>query len=574
MNPRTIYDSLNSRVVLPVVIIAFLVGIGMYVLLSSALSSILNEKIIPNDIKALIEHKSKKIDTIFKDALLIGSFIVKNPDFIEFLKSENQANDVTLPQNLQIELGYIKEFFGLTTVYLVGTDSLNYYTSEGFLKKVDLDLGENSWFESTLNSKDGYEINIDSAMTGNLNLWYDGVMGEGDRVYGLGGFGIDISNIIKSIDDINFGNDTNVRIVDKDGIIRLSSGKAPYPNKEFDEDFTLDSASIVAIKEHIEQNSFGYGEFLATEGEKERFYIVSPLASIPLYAVVDFPRDNILQNYKPIMQIATFFPIILTFIAWIIGYLLLKTQVLNQKNRELEEAKKEAQEAALAKSNFISGVSHELRTPLNAIINFTDMMIEDFDEMIDSEDLRKDAKEYLARVLKNSKHLLMLINDILDFSKLEAGKVEYESAPFSLGEFLKTLYANTESLVGAKPINYTLELPKNEIMLSGDKRRFMQACLNLVSNAIKFTESGFVKISAKEEGNNVYIDIEDSGRGIEASMLEKIFTPFSQVNKYDKGTGLGLGIAKRYCEDMGMKISVASTLGVGSRFRIEATRFS
>ncbi len=251
-----------------------------------------------------------------------------------------------------------------------------------------------------------------------------------------------------------------------------------------------------------------------------------------------------------------------------------KLSELKYKNLELITARNEALKAVEAKSIFISGVSHELRTPLNAIINFTDMVIEDFELIVEDKQIREDSKNYLARVLHNSKQLLKLINDILDFSKLEAGKIEYEDKLIEVNELLDILHQNTFSLKVGKNIEYILEKSKERIYIKSDRRRVMQIALNLISNAIKFTEEGYVKVSTKVEKDEVHLVFEDSGRGIREDKLDEIFVPFSQVNINDQGTGLGLGIVKRYCDDLGFDIEVKSKVGEGSKFVVKIKIFN
>lgn len=239
---------------------------------------------------------------------------------------------------------------------------------------------------------------------------------------------------------------------------------------------------------------------------------------------------------------------------------------LKESNQQLIEAKNRAVMANEARSNFISSVSHELRTPLNSIINFTDMVIEDFDEMFENIETRRENKEFLGRVLKNSKHLLALINDILEFTKAEAGKLSLEIAPTNINAVVRSAYSNCQGIVGRSPLDYRLDTVEEELIAAVDKRRFFQILLNLISNAIKFTSEGFVSVKTYAKEKTVLIEVEDSGRGIPAENLESIFDPFEQVTQYDAGTGLGLVIVKKLCSDMNIKLNVESVFGKGTKF--------
>ncbi|MBU0632761.1 PAS domain-containing protein [bacterium] len=241
---------------------------------------------------------------------------------------------------------------------------------------------------------------------------------------------------------------------------------------------------------------------------------------------------------------------------------------LNILNYKLIKAKEEAQQAAQARSNFISGISHELRTPLNAIINFTDQVVEDFEEMLVNKELQEDTKGYLKRVMVNSRHLLQLINDLLEFTKAEAGKIDYKIEKNNINTIIKMAFSNTYSLLNGSQVEFFLKLDDDHMEGMVDARRFLQVLLNLLSNAIKFTKHGYVELRSFREDENIIVEVEDTGKGIPQDKYKIIFEPFLQVNSTDSGTGLGLGLAKRMCDDMGIEISFTSVEGEGTIFRL------
>lgn len=237
-------------------------------------------------------------------------------------------------------------------------------------------------------------------------------------------------------------------------------------------------------------------------------------------------------------------------------------------NSKLMKTRAEALQAAQARSNFITGISHELRTPLNAIINFTDQVIEDFDEMLEDKALQEDAKKFIQRVLVNSKHLLNLINDLLEFTKAEAGKIDYKIEKHDLNSIVKIAYNNTYSLLNGTDVKFNLTLCQMPLIAMVDSRRFLQVLLNLLSNAIKFTQKGIIEMRTFEENGHAIVEVQDSGKGIPQDKQSIIFEPFMQVNSTDNGTGLGLGLVKRMCDDMGIKISLSSVESKGTTFRL------
>ncbi len=248
--------------------------------------------------------------------------------------------------------------------------------------------------------------------------------------------------------------------------------------------------------------------------------------------------------------------------------------IIRQRSLEnLAKAKHKAEEATRSKSEFLSSMSHEIRTPLNAIIGFTDILSESVTNPTE--------RNYLHSIQASSKSLLTLINDILDLSKVEAGKLDFEYTPINPRTVFREMKEIFSQKVKKKNIEFILdispELPQAFIL---DETRIRQILLNLVGNAVKFTESGHVKLIASctfpdsnRETANLMISVEDSGIGIPEDQLNSIFGAFSQQLGQDRekygGTGLGLAITQRLVEAMNGKISVASTLGKGSVFTFE-----
>jgi hypothetical protein len=243
--------------------------------------------------------------------------------------------------------------------------------------------------------------------------------------------------------------------------------------------------------------------------------------------------------------------------------------VLNQK---FKKAKEEAERLSQIKTQFISNISHELRTPMNAIIGFTKLTLE-------NDDLNDDNKENLNLVIKSAEHLTALIKDLLDVSKIEANKLILEKEKFNIKHLIKEIFEIMKIQDKEKNLNFILDIDeKIPDILYGDKKRISEIYLNLISNAIKFTEEGHVKISTKllkEEDNKVFLNgcIEDSGIGIEDEKKHLLFKNFSQIestyNKKYSGTGLGLAITKKIIEKMGGNIKIESLFGKGTKFIFE-----
>lgn len=232
-------------------------------------------------------------------------------------------------------------------------------------------------------------------------------------------------------------------------------------------------------------------------------------------------------------------------------------------------AKREALEMLESKTKFFDRVSHELRTPLNAIINFTDLSLDSFDEICSDEDAKASVKMYLERAYKNSQNLLKLINSLLDISKVKFKKESFEVTTYDIVKLVKDAYENTYSLNAQKHLDYRANMDIVSGIIKCDSAKFNQILINLISNAFKFTNEGFIHIKISEDKESYFVEIADSGIGIPTQKLSSIFEPFEQARDSDDGTGLGLNIVKEYIEAMDMQLSVTSKEQSGSCFKIK-----
>jgi len=238
-----------------------------------------------------------------------------------------------------------------------------------------------------------------------------------------------------------------------------------------------------------------------------------------------------------------------------------------ERTAELHLAKARAETADKIKSAFLATMSHELRTPLNSIIGFTGIILQGIVGPLNDE-----QKKQLGMVRNSAQHLLSLINDVLDISKIEAGQLQIGREPYNLHATLAKAVESTRPLAEKKGLALTWNLPPGTEAMIGDCRRVEQIMLNLISNAIKFTEKGSVRISGKREDGFITIRVADTGIGIKPEDMETIFKAFQQIDsgmtrKYE-GTGLGLSICKRLTELMGGKIWATSVWGSGSTFHV------
>ena len=241
---------------------------------------------------------------------------------------------------------------------------------------------------------------------------------------------------------------------------------------------------------------------------------------------------------------------------------------LNEMNDELGRLYGEVEAANRNKTAFLASVSHELRTPMNAILGFTEALLAGIDGPLNDE-----QKASLGWVQRGGKDLLDLINEVLDLSKIEAGKIVIAPEPFDPRELLETVIAQHRSLATGKGVRLSWReegLPEQVVL---DRGRTRQVLVNLVGNALKFTEHGEVEVvGSGGSDDHLCIEVRDTGSGIPAAQFDAIFEEFRQIEGTVGGTGLGLPISRRLARLMGGDVTVRSTIGSGSTFRVDLPR--
>ncbi len=245
-----------------------------------------------------------------------------------------------------------------------------------------------------------------------------------------------------------------------------------------------------------------------------------------------------------------------------------KTHELRELNESLLASFQKLKEVDQLKDEFLANMSHELRTPLNAIIGFSGMLMQD-----PSGRLHSDAREDLQIIYQNGKSLLGLIDSILDLSKIEAGKMELDLEPVDPVALLDEVRAMATGLIQGRPIRLDFQRPEQPFRVMGDRDRLRQVFINLVANAVKFTEVGTVTLAVEAQGGRLQVRITDTGIGMSEEEMGRLFKPFQQVDgsiaRRFGGTGLGLAISQRFMGLMNGRIWATSQKGEGSSFVVE-----
>jgi len=250
--------------------------------------------------------------------------------------------------------------------------------------------------------------------------------------------------------------------------------------------------------------------------------------------------------------------------AWTHDRLIEKSIMLADQGETLQRANK-------VKTEFLASMSHELRTPLSAILGFADLLTTS-----PKETLSPRARESLDRIKRNGEHLLSLINDVLDLAKAEAGRLDIRMVNVNLGPLARACLAEVESLRAGNDVRLVAEVPDQPLEIVTDSQRVRQILLNLLSNALKFTEHGQVTLSVQAAGQEVRLSVTDTGRGIPAHAVAELFQEFHQLDtgegKRYPGTGIGLALSRRFARALGGEIEVRSREGEGSTFTLVLPR--
>lgn len=236
---------------------------------------------------------------------------------------------------------------------------------------------------------------------------------------------------------------------------------------------------------------------------------------------------------------------------------------------DLNEARKRAEEASNAKSNFLTHINHELRTPLNSVIGFANVLLKNREKGLDEQDLL-----YLRKILANAKHLLSVINQMLDLSRIESGRLKLTISTVSLPELVRDTIDELHSLVRSDAVSLIADIPDQASPVQADEQKLKQVLINLLGNALKFTEQGMViiRLITDDQHRPNRIDVTDTGIGIPRNKLDDIFVAFERAGVAGagdyEGTGLGLAISRSLCRMMGYDLRVHSQPGKGSTFSI------
>jgi signal transduction histidine kinase/CheY-like chemotaxis protein/HPt (histidine-containing phosphotransfer) domain-containing protein len=545
--------SLRSFVLFSLAVFLFVLVAGSSVLFFS-MREIVNEN-KAGELLQLLELQRIKLENSVNSEIAIVLKLADSPLLKRYFKDPANREIERLAQE---ELGGYRRAFSSGSVFWVNAVDRVFYSDDNAPYVVDPEDPDDYWYNMTLYETAVYNFNINYNPDLNISrLWINApVFDEDGRALGIVGTGIGLTNYIGTL----------YNSMDASAQFYLFNGSGEITGSR--------NVESVVEKRQIEEELGGIGlDFTAAAaalapgdsvflGEFTDKVAIGTVPLLEWYTVAVSPTG--MADYDPAL-IALFFVMLAVIALTLAVFNLFAAGSIQAQKRTIESL----DAASKAKNEFLARMSHEIRTPMNAIIGMAEIALRTDDPNA--------SREHIFTIKQAGSNLLSVINDILDFSKIEAGKLELIPGdylvPSLLNDVISIIRMRTVDSQLLFVVNIDSHIPNT---LYGDEIRIRQILLNLLGNAVKYTEKGCISLDVsgerREDGVTLTMAVADTGRGVRPEDIEKLFGDFSQVdrerNKRIVGTGLGLAIARRFARAMGGDISVVSEYGKGSTFTV------
>jgi len=478
-------------------------------------------------------------------------------------------SDPLLKSQADAEIAIYKEHLNSKILYWVNDVDRLFYSTRNDPYVVNPDEPKNYWYNLTLHETEKYIFNINyNPDLEQIYLWVNvpvfGKTETGKIPIGLLGTGInlaDFSNFIASGYQ-QFDKNITTYMFNKYNEITQAVDYELIQNK-----VRLDEHLGETGKELIKAAHELSGDESRSFIHDKKIYLVDSIPAMEWYLSVSYPTPSLLSLNHAMNTVFFSMLFLILFLFIIINVFVARSEnAMEKQNLQLLDANRKAESASRAKSDFLAKMSHEIRTPMNAITGMAELLLRG--------ELSCEARGYARDIKQAGNNLISIINDILDLSKIEAGKLEIVPVKYMLSSLINDTVNIIRMRLKEKTLRFFTNIDGNiPNNLIGDEVRLRQILLNLLTNAVKYTEKGLIGLTItvdKQDDNQVLLrmDVADTGKGIKTEHQANLFNEFVRVDKNQgiEGTGLGLHITKRLCEAMGGKLSMESEYGKGSVF--------
>jgi len=481
-------------------------------------------------------------------------------DFLEdFLKKEDSMSEGEAISVMQKYLASIKSGLDYDTAFLVSEGSRRYYTYEGLNKIVDPVNDEHDiWYSLFVDKNLPYDLDVDSDEM-NRGMWTvfvnTRIEDENGNLLGVCGVGVQMTNLQELILESEREYGVKVNFVDENGLVQVDT-----------EDINIENAWLdIDVLRNNDTNDY---EYQIMDGKE--FAVTKYVEYLGWYLVVRSESTKISNEFISVISTnIVLFLIVMGLLIAMIALILRRTRRERDERERLHIVSERAIAASEAKSSFLSSMSHEIRTPINTVLGMNEMILRQAGD--------QKIVEYSTNIKNAGKTLLTLINSILDFSKIEEGKMEIVPVTYDTSVLISNTIASVKERARKKGLEFITEIDSNlPSRMIGDDVRILQVVMNILTNAVKYTDEGHVRLVIREEsreGDNIdmYVAVEDTGIGIRKEDLPKLFESFERLDEVKnhgiEGTGLGMAIVTNLLKMMGSHIEVDSEYGKGSTFR-------
>ncbi len=480
-------------------------------------------------------------------------------DFLDtFLEEEASMSEEEAIGIMQKYLGELKDGLSYDSAFLVSEKSRRYYTYEGLNKIVDPQNDSHDvWYSLFVEADQPYDLDVDSDEM-NQDQWTvfvnARVENEDGELLGVCGVGVQMTNLQELFLECEKEYGVKINLVDNEGMVQVDT-----------QDINIENSWITTEALGQQKPDEYYTETL----DSGEFVVSKYVEYLGWYLVVQSNPTSISREFIQVIVLnISMFLLVMVILFFMIAAILIRSKREREDRERLLLMSERALAASEAKSSFLSNMSHEIRTPINTVLGMNEMILREAED--------EKILEYSSNINSAGRTLLFLINSILDFSKIEEGKMEIIPGEYDTAAMINNLVVSVFDRAKEKDLDFYAEIDeKLPVRLIGDDVRLSQVIMNILTNAVKYTKEGFVRLTVRlnamdENEAELYVAVEDSGMGIREEDLPRLFESFERLdedkNRSIEGTGLGMTIVSNLLRMMDSEIHVESEYGKGSTF--------